>query len=397
MVKDNSMLPRTILKGFVTVSIVSTNILFVGAEVFAQGKANVSIPTSSKITPPPSFERGQYLVGPGDVFNLKVFDAQELSGRLEVLSDGSISLPFIGSIDVEGLTINQVTDKITLNLGKILLRPAITLSLLTPRPVRIAVIGEVEQPGLYTLATRESLGTEGAVRVSVNGLPTIVDAIQKGGGITQEAKLDGVILKRRNQKGTDQYSQKTLDLIDLMLNGNQTQNPFLHDGDVIEIPKDQKLSPNIIKIAAINLSPQTIEVNVIGEVEKPGRYRVNSNTTLTQAILIAGGAHQYRANERKVELVRMTRNGTATLNKYKLNFKEDMSPEKNPILKNGDTIRVKRNLFAKSTDVLNEVSSPMTDIMTAITLYNMTDDTFNLKLKENFVFFDREEGGAGTP
>ena len=57
---------------------------------------------------------------------------------------------------------------------------------------------------------------------------------------------------------------------------------------------------------------------------------------------------------------------------------------------------MKRNLFAKSTDILNEVSAPMTDIMTAITLYNLADDTFNLKLKENFVLFDREEDGAAS-
>ena len=55
---------------------------------------------------------------------------------------------------------------------------------------------------------------------------------------------------------------------------------------------------------------------------------------------------------------------------------------------------MKRNLFAKSTDILNEVSGPMTDIMTAITLYNLADDTFNRQLKENFVLFDREEDGG---
>ena len=391
------MLFNTIAKSFLSIIIVSTTTFWAGASVFAQDtKDQARTLTSSNTSISPFKERGQYLVGPGDIFNLKVFDAKELSGKLEVLNDGSISLPFIGSINVEGLTINQTIDKIRLNLGRILLRPDITLSLLTPRPVRIALIGEVEQPGLYTLGTRETLGTEGAVRVSVTGLPTIVDAIQKAGGITQEAKLDEVILKRRTQNKMNQYSEKKLDLIDLMLNGNQTQNPFLYDGDVIELPKDKKLSPDIIKIAAINLSPQTIEFNVIGEVEKPGRLRVNSNTTLTQAILIAGGSHQYRANERKVELVRMSRNGTATLNKFRLNLKEGVSSEKNPILKNGDTIRVKRNLFAKSSDILNEVSGPMSDIMTAITLYNMADDTFNLKLKENFVLFDREED-AGTP
>ena len=273
-----------VVKGIIIVGFVATHTALFSMDVFAKGKGQETSSISNIRPASAPFERGQYLVGPGDVFNLKVFDAKELSGRLEVLNDGSISLPFVGSVNVEGLQINQVIDKIRLNLGRILLRPDITLTLLTPRPVRIALIGEVEQPGLYTLGTRETLGTEGAVRVSVNGLPTVVDAIQKGGGITQEAKLNGVILKRRTQNKTNQFSEKTLDLVDLMLNGDQTQNPFLYDGDVIEIPKDKKLSADIIKIAAINLSPQIIEVNVIGEVEKPGRLKVNSNTTLTQAI-----------------------------------------------------------------------------------------------------------------
>ena len=199
------MLLSTIAKGLLTTTIVSSSTLLAGADAIAQDKIGLAkLPTSSSRSISPTFDRGQYLAGPGDVFSLKVFDAKELSGKLEVLNDGSISLPFVGSIDVEGLTINQVIDKIKLNLGKILLRPEITLTLRTPRPVRIALIGEVEQPGLYTLGTRETLGTEGAVRVSVNGLPTIVDAIQKGGGITQEAKLNGVILKRRTQNKTNQ-------------------------------------------------------------------------------------------------------------------------------------------------------------------------------------------------
>ena len=66
------------------------------------------------------------------------------------------------------------------------------------------------------------------------------------------------------------------------------------------------------------------------------------------------------------------------------------------ILKNGDTVRVKRNLFAKSSDLLNEVSGPMKDIITAITLYNLADDTFNLNLKQDFVLNDREDD-AGVP
>ena len=349
--------------------------------------------TNNKYLNITSFNEGAYIIGPGDILSLDIFDAPNLSQRrLEVLNDGSITLPLLGSIRIEGMTINEVTRKLREVLSALLLRPEITLTLRTPRPVRIALMGEVEQPGLYTLGTRETIGTEGAPRVSVSGLPTVVDAIQKGGGITNEANLNEIILQRKKPGNATEYKQTKLDLLDLMINGNQTQNPFLFDGDIIKIPRNKNPLDRIVEIAAINLSPQSIEINVIGEVEKPGKLRVNSNTTLNQAILLAGGEDKFRVNINDVQLVRINRDGSAFLKRYKLDFTKGTSNEYNPMLKNGDTIRINRNLYAKAADVLSEAAGPISDIVTAIGLYNLADDTFNLELKKNVVLFERELG-----
>lgn len=337
------------------------------------------------------FKAGTYIIGPGDIMSLDIFDAPELSQRrLEVLNDGSITIPLVGSVRVEGMTINTVRKKLKKLLGKLLLRPEITLTLSTPRPIRIALMGEIEQPGLYTLGKRENLGTAGAPRVSVEGLPTVVDAIQKGGGITNMAKLDEIILQRKIPGDKLEYAETKLDLIDLMFNGNQTQNPYLRDGDIIKILRDKYLSDKMVEISTINLSPQTIEINVLGEVDKPGKIRVDSNTTLNQAILLAGGENKYRINNNDVQLVRINRDGTAVLKRYKLDFQNNTSYKSNPTLRNGDTIRVNRNMYAKTIDVLNEATGPIGDILTVIGLYNQVDDTFNLKLKQNVVLFERE-------
>ncbi len=339
------------------------------------------------------FDKGRYIIGPGDILSLDIFDAPNLSQKqLEVLNDGSITLPLIGSISIEGMTINEVTTKLRIILGTLLLRPEITLTLRTPRPIRIALMGEIEQPGLYTLGKRETIGTEGAPRVSVSGLPTVVDAIQKGGGITNEAKLNEVILQRKKPGDKSEYKQTKLDLIDLMKNGNQKQNPFLFDGDIIKIPRDRTQSEGSVEIAAINLSPQTIRINVIGEVEKPGKLVVDSSTTLNQAILLAGGEDKIRVNINDVQLVRINRDGTAILKRYKLDFRKNTSNKYNPILRNGDTIRINRNLYAKAADILSEAAGPISDIVTAIGLYNLADETFNLELKKNVVLFEREIG-----
>ena len=77
------MLFNTIAKSFLSIIIVSTTTFWAGASVFAQDtKDQARTLTSSNTSISPFKERGQYLVGPGDIFNLKVFDAKELSGKL---------------------------------------------------------------------------------------------------------------------------------------------------------------------------------------------------------------------------------------------------------------------------------------------------------------------------
>ena len=98
----------------------------------------------------------------------------------------------------------------------------------------------------------------------------MVDAIQKAGGITQNANLRETVLQRRlpGMESELRYKQAELDLLDLVLDGNQSQNPFLFDGDTIRIMRRKKL---LMKLWSwrTNLSPQVISVNVIGEVENP--------------------------------------------------------------------------------------------------------------------------------
>ena len=100
-----------------------------------------------------------------------------------------------------------------------------------------------------------------------------------------------VVLQRR-LPGTESqlsYKQAELDLLDLVLDGNQSQNPFLFDGDTIRIREAAETPEEAVELAAVNLSPQVISVNVIGEVEKPGKVELQANTPLVQAVLAAGG------------------------------------------------------------------------------------------------------------
>ena len=314
-----------------------------------------------------------YIIGPGDVLNLKLFDAEELSGSLEVLNDGSVPLPLVGSVRLSGLTLQQATLWVKQLMSEELLRPDLQLRVVKPRPIRVALVGQVERPGIYSLTTSETGQTEGGPAIRLSGLPTVVDAIQKAGGITQNANLRGVVLQRRlpGMESELRYKQAELDLLDLVLDGNQSQNPFLFDGDTIRIREAEETPDEAMELAAVNLSPQVISVNVIGEVENPGRVELQANTPLVQAVLAAGGPKNWRATSGNVELVRINRNGSARLKKFRIDLGEGASNEKNPPLRDGDSVIVNRSTLARASDTINAVSQPLGGLVQIWTLFRL--------------------------
>ena len=318
-----------------------------------------------------SLQDDTYLLGPGDQLELKLFDAPELSGNLDLLNDGTVSLPLIGSVRLTGLSLSQASQWVNSLYRKQVLRPELQLRLVKPRPIRVALVGEVEHPGLYSLTTSEGAQTQGGPSVSINGLPTVVDAIQKAGGITQLANLHQVILQRRLPGDSPRYKQTKLDLLSLLFDGDQQQNPFLFDGDTIRITKANEPSEEAIALASVNLSPHQIQVYVIGEVLRPGALQLPANTPLVQAVLAAGGPQTWRANTGNVELVRINRNGTATRQRFKLNLSQGASNATNPPLRDGDTLVVNRSGMAVASDAIGAVSTPLTGLVNILALVNL--------------------------
>ena len=318
-----------------------------------------------------SLQEDVYIIGPGDTLYLRLFDAPELSGQLDVLNDGSVSLPLIGSVRLTGLSLQQATVWVKTLMGQELLRPNLQLRVIKPRPIRVALVGQVERPGIYSLTVSETVSTEGGPFTSVSGLPTVVDAIQKAGGITQKANLRDVLLQRRLPGETAQFKQSRLNLLDLIFDGNQSQNPFLFDGDIVRLGKADETPEEAIELAAANLSPQVIGVNVIGEVVAPGSLKLQANTPLVQAVLAAGGPQNWRANQGNVELIRINRNGSATLERFSIDLSQGASSEKNPPLRDGDTVKVNRSGLAKASDSIGAVSQPLSGLVSIWTLLRL--------------------------
>jgi len=295
-----------------------------------------------------------YVLGPGDGLQLTFLDpaAKDVGGSFGILPDGTSSLPLLGSVQLTGLTISQASRWLTSLYGKQLKRPQLYLTLITPRPVKVSIIGEVEKPGLYPLAP----------------FSTPVSAIQQAGGITLNSDIRKVILRR--QAGMDgSQKQATLDISQVLLNGNQLQNPVLFDGDTLIIGYTKELPAEIRQIGVTNLAPTAINVTVLGEVKSPGTLALSANTPLVEAIFRAGGPVRWRANKNQVELIRFNRDGKVSRQTFSYNDTNNISL-KNPPLRNGDTVIVKTSTYGKVLDAISDIAIPIGAASSAANLVN---------------------------
>ena len=307
----------------------------------------------------------EYLIDTGDILEIIVDDVEELSNTYQVLNDGTINLPLVGKIYLRDLSLKQTEERIKKHLSKQLIYPIIFLSIVKSRPIKYTVIGEVNNPGLYTSRTKET-----------DPFPTIVDGIRNAGGVTEDGNLTGVKLIRKLPGKDSGYKKANLNLIDLITKGNHSQNPYLFDGDTIKIlkVKDSDKVDNKFIVASNNLSPQEINITVIGAVYNPGKMTVKSPITLNEAVLKAGGPKNWKSNKGNVQLLRLNSNGSASLKKFKINLNNDYSNNKNPILANNDTIKVNKSALGNVSEGLRAIGEPFRDILSIYSIFKIIED-----------------------
>jgi polysaccharide export outer membrane protein len=339
-------------------------------------------PTLAKSSPPGGratpddgarLDSDLYILGPGDQLRLVFLDpsAAAFGSSFPILNDGTATLSLLGTVQLSGLTIGQANRWLTSLYSKQLLRPNLYLNLTLTRPTSVTVLGEVQTPGLYQLRVRGETSNVSEAPGGSPGLPTVISAIQKAGGITLNADVRQVTLRRLLPGTSGAQKQINLNLAELLQFGNQLQNPLLFDGDTIIVGKaEQQLPQEIMELGASNLTPQTITVNIVGEVKSPGRVSIPANSPLSLAILSAGGPNNWRANKGRIELVRIQRNGSAVRTSFALDYSKGVVAGVNPPLKNNDTLIVHRSLYGEALDVLNQVVVPITNAAAFWNIFN---------------------------
>jgi polysaccharide export outer membrane protein len=228
-------------------------------------------------------------------------------------------------------------------------------------------VGEVKRPGSYIISPQ---GQTNQILVGDAGLanggaatqwPTITQAIQSAGGITQLANLRQVQIRRPLPDGSEQLVD--LNLWELLRTGRLNQDITLRDRDTLIIPKAETISPDeALLLGSASFAPATIRVNVVGEVTAPGTVEVSPNTSLNQALLSAGGFDRRRARTSRVDLIRLNTDGTAVRRTVPVNLAAGINEETNPSLRDGDTIVVGRSGITGVRDFVDDVFGPFDGI-----------------------------------
>jgi polysaccharide export outer membrane protein len=231
-------------------------------------------------------------------------------------------------------------------------------------PRRVAITGQVYRPGSYLVAVGGGGGNDSG------GLPTVMRAIQLSGGITSQADVRNIKVRRPTR--TDKEQTLNINLWELLQSGDLNQDVVVQDGDTIIVPTATQVNTaEVTQLATTTLSPATIKVGVVGEVKRPGVTELQPNSSLNQALLAAGGFNDARASSSSVDLVRLNSNGTVTKRAVKVDLSKGINEETNPILRNNDVIVVNRSVLARTGDTLGAVTAPLAPVFSIISLFRL--------------------------
>ncbi len=218
-----------------------------------------------------------YFIHPGDKLNIQIYREKDLSGTFTVDSSGKINFPLLGEVYVDGLSVSELKDFLTKNLGKSYIRnPQIQVDLIESESKSISILGQIVKPGNYILASDMSL----------------MRLISQVGGFTAGADQKNLRIVRTDEQGNKQYLKANMDAI---IKGEEEDVKPL-PGDIIFVdfaaPETKEAAVATEKI-----------VTVLGQVARPGNYAVDSSTTFVKLIGQVGGFTNVAAQNR-IKIVR---------------------------------------------------------------------------------------------
>ena len=228
-----------------------------------------------------------YLLGPGDIIEVTVFEVKELEKKELVLNaQGLISLPFIGEVPLMGLTAREAEVKIGARYESTVMKnPQVSVSVKEYRSQFISILGAVFKPGIYQLNRRAFL----------------VDALAMAGGLLAEKADSKALIHRAGAAASEEIKESStggetleIDLGQLLEKGDIRLNVPIYAGDVISVPE---------RVESF--------FYVLGDVNKGGAFEIKKGEriTLSKALASAGGLMP-TAKKKKTAILRSNPDGT---------------------------------------------------------------------------------------
>ena len=224
---------------------------------------------------------GGYMIGIGDILDIRVADEDAITGRYQVDQDGDVQMPLLkGTISAAGLTTFQLAKQLQneLKVQDILREPSVTVFIARGLSHNATVLGAVARPGIYSLEQPT----------------TLLDLLARAGGLQANAGNQLIITHRSEASGAQTpipEAAKSIDLPALMSGKDPSANVFAKAGDVI----------------SVTTAPV---VFVVGAVVRPGAFTVQGSKaemTVLQAIAMAEGV-QPTASLGRAVIVRQSSN-----------------------------------------------------------------------------------------
>lgn len=260
---------------------------------------------------------GDFILGPGDKVDIKVYRNDDLAYSIQIDPSGKISYPLLGDVQAAGLTVFQLRDAMAKGLAKFIKDPQVTINLLSYGSHNITVMGEVTTPGLISISSRQ----------------TILEVISRAAGFGANADKNNVVVIRKQPPDAGII---TLNL-KKALEGDKTQDILLKRDDVVYVPKIEA------------------KVVVMGEVTTHSSLQLDTPVRIFEAISKAGG-FSANANKNNVLLIRDDKGESKLISVDIQKALENGDVSQNLLLQKGDVLYVPRE--SRRIILLGEVTSP---------------------------------------
>lgn len=280
-----------------------------GYDVFANAPLSFMAPANDIVAP------SDYIIGANDALTLQIYGKENISYELSVSAEGQLIIPQLGPFTVAGMTLAEVKHYLTHEITNKILGVDVVITLSKLRSLRVFVLGEAYKPGPYLLSSMSS----------------ITHALFAAGGINDIGSLRNIQLKRAGKLIT------TLDLYDLLIAGDSSNDLMLQSGDVIFV------------------APVGDQVSIEGQVKRPAIYELAGNETYRSILDMAGGFLP-SAFPASTVVERFTKDNLRTVRTVDLSQKQVLSSK----VKAGDAIEVMQtsNAFADSVMLIGAVTRP---------------------------------------